>query len=205
MSLTRLLRGLGLLVVAGFGLLAFTPLPNRWQAATAVEPRLQPADAVVVLGAGVSQHGVLGQHSQRRAVEGVRLYHLGLAPQILLMGPGHHGGPTEASVRASLAQELGVPERALELEARGTTTRYEAQLAWERLGRQGRRRVLLVTGSFHMPRARALFVRAGFEVLPAPTADIDPDADQPLDRLALARGLIQELLARAYYRTLGYL
>jgi uncharacterized SAM-binding protein YcdF (DUF218 family) len=201
--LTRLLRGLGLLLVVLFGLLAFTPLPNGWHAWTALPARLEPADAVVVLGAAVSRQGVLGPHSLLRTIEGVRLYHLGLAPRILLMGPGRRGGPTEASVRARLARELGVPEQALDLEARGTTTRQEARLAWERLG-QGRRRVLLVTGSFHMLRARALFARAGFQVLPAPTADLDPDADEPLSRLALSRGLIQELLARAYYRAFGY-
>lgn len=203
--MTRLLRGLGLLLVASFGLLAFTPLPNYWHACTAVPARLQPADAVVVLGAGVSRQGVLAPHSLGRAIEGVRLYHLGLAPRILLMGPSRHGGPTEASVRARLASELGVPAATLELEARGTTTRYEARLAWERLGGQGRRRVLLVTGSFHMLRAQALFAAAGFEVLPAPTPDLDPDADEPLARLALSRGLLQELLARAYYRAFGYL
>ena len=203
--MTRLLRGLGLLLVVLFGLLAFTPLPNGWHAWTAVPARLDPADAVAVLGAAVSRQGVLGSPSLRRTIEGVRLYHLGLAPRILLLGPGRHAGPTEASVRARLARELGVPEQALELEARGTTTRQEARLAWERLGGQGRRRVLLVTGSFHMLRARALFARAGFQVLPAPTADLDPDADEPLARLALSRGLIQELLARAYYRAFGYL
>lgn len=203
--MTRLLRGLGLLLLAGFGLLAFTRLPNYWHARTAVAPRLEPADAVVVLGAGVSRHGVLGSHSLRRVVEGVRLYHLGLAPRVLLMGPGRRGGPTEASVRARLALELGVPESALELEVRGATTRHEARLAWERLGGPGRRRVLLVTGSFHMQRAQALFRRAGFEALPAPSADLDPDADEPLARLALSRGLIQEWLARSYYRAFGHL
>ncbi len=199
-----MLRGLGLLALGGFGLLAFTPLPNAWHARTAVPARLEAADAVVVLGASVSRQGALGAPSLRRTVEGVRLYHLGLAPRILLMGPSRHGGPTEASVRARLARELGVPEPALDLEPRGTTTRHEARLARERLG-PDRRRVLLVTGSLHMVRAAALFTRAGFEVLPASTPDLDPDADEPLARLALSRGLIQELLARAYNRALGYL
>lgn len=198
------LRGLGLLAVAGFLAFAFTPLPNWWHGRIALAPHMAPADAIVVLGAGVSDGGVLTHHSLRRAVEGVRLHRLGLAPKVLLLGPQRHAGPSEAVVRARLARDLGVDPQSLEVEARGTTTRHEAALAWEHLGPE-RRRILLVTGSYHMPRAKATFERAGFEVFPAPSYDLDPGADEPAGRIALGRGLIHELLARAYYRVSGYL
>jgi uncharacterized SAM-binding protein YcdF (DUF218 family) len=67
------------------------------------------------------------------------------------------------------------------------------------------RRILLVTGSEHMPRATALFRRAGFDVVESPVEEMSPTDGRPQERLELARVLLRELLARAYYRAAGYL
>lgn len=62
-----------------------------------------------------------------------------------------------------------------------------------------------MTDSQHMARARPLFERAGFEVLPAPVDEISDTAEAPESRLKLMRRVAEELLARLYYRLAGYL
>lgn len=196
-------RSLGLGLVLAFLALAFTPLPNRLHRAFDVpEPaHLGPAQAIVVLGAGANLD-YLFDHSLRRAVHGIRLYHRRLAPVIVLHGPAHGGGGFEAATRAELAQALGVPAGAI-VEAGGRTTREEAQESWARLSKNGRTRILLVTGSHHMWRARALFERQGFDVLPAPVTEVATAGSRPEQRLGMARNLLQEGTARLVYRLAG--
>src|SRR2546428_529597 len=61
------------------------------------------------------------------------------------------------------------------------------------------------TASEHLPRARALLERAGWEALPAPADSVSPATEGPGARLELLRRLSQELMARLYYRLAGYL
>jgi uncharacterized SAM-binding protein YcdF (DUF218 family) len=199
------LRGIGGATVALFLALAFTPLANRLHGVL-VPPAAppEPAAAIIVLGSGVD-NGVLTDSSLRRALDGVVLFRQGLAPLLVMLGPGSRGKPSEADVRVRLAQDLGVPAAALLADPRGRTTRDEARVSWEDLAPRGMRRILLVTGSEHMPRAAALFRRAGFEVVEAPVEELSPTVGQPQERLELARVLLRELIARAYYRAAGYL
>jgi uncharacterized SAM-binding protein YcdF (DUF218 family) len=199
------LRGIGGATVALFAALAFTPLANhlhRVLVPPAAPP--QPAAAIVVLGSGVD-NGVLTASSLRRALAGVVLVRQGLAPLLVMLGPGSRGKPSEADVRLRLAQDLGVPAAALLADARGRTTRDEARVSWEDLAPRGMRRILLVTSREHMQRAAALFRRAGFEVVESPVEELSSTVGQPQERLELARVLLRELVARAYYRAAGYL
>jgi len=196
-----LTRGLGLALVLGFFAMAFTPLPNRLHRAFVAPEHLGHAEAIVVLGAGANLD-YLTERSLRRAVHGIRLYHRQLAPVVVLHGPWPGWGAAEAAARAELARDLGVPDDAIVL-AGGRTTREEARESWARLSKDGRTRILLVTGSHHMWRARALFERQGFDVLPAPVNEVATTGLRPEQRLALARSLIQEGTARLVYRLAG--
>jgi uncharacterized SAM-binding protein YcdF (DUF218 family) len=199
------LRGIGAATVALFAALAFTPLVDhlhRVLVPPAAPP--QPAAAIVVLGSGVD-NGVLTASSLRRALGGVVLVRQGLAPLLVMLGPGGRGKPSEADVRVRLARDLGVPADALLADARGRTTRDEARVSWEDLAPRGMRRILLVTSREHMPRAAALFRRAGFEVVESPVEELSSPVGQPQERLEMARVLLRELVARAYYRAAGYL
>lgn len=197
----RLSRLVGLVTVLGFVALAFTPLPNRLHPAFVDPPRVAPAQAIVVLGAGADLD-YLSERSLRRAVHGIRLYHRKLAPVIVLHGPWQGHSAPEAATRADLARELGVPSEAIVLAA-GRTTREEAEQSWKQLSPHGRTRILLVTGSHHMWRARAMFEREGFDVLPAPVDEAAPTSSRPEVRLGLARSLLQEGMARLVYRLAG--
>jgi uncharacterized SAM-binding protein YcdF (DUF218 family) len=195
----------GAAALAAFLVLAFTPVTGAISRRLGTTPAPRPADAIVVLGAGAAPDGVLSDQSLRRLVGGLVLYHRGLAPRLIVMGPSYQGSPIEAELRAALARDLGVPAGALLVEGRGVTTRHEAALVAERLRETGGRRVLLVTDVLHMRRAALLFERAGIEVVPAPVVEVSPAVPRPDGRLELAVLIVQEALARLYYRLAGYL
>ena len=200
---SRILRRLGLVVLACFFVAAFTPAANLAHRALSVGPRVGPAEAIVVLGAGVSSTGTLSDSSLRRAIRGLELERQGLASVLLLLGPSPR--PLgEAEMRGALARSLGVPSEHLRLVTGGQTTREEARRTREELGPDVKR-ILLVTGSIHMTRSRILFERAGFEVLPAPVDDTSGGGRSPEARLALSLRLGEEMLARVYYRVAGYI
>ena len=81
-------------------LLAFTPLAGALAGRAATEADLRAADAIVVLGSGVMPEGELADGSLRRTVHGVRLFHRGLAPRLVLLGPPYRG-VVEAEIRAA--------------------------------------------------------------------------------------------------------
>jgi uncharacterized SAM-binding protein YcdF (DUF218 family) len=199
------LQWIGLAGIGLFLVVAFSPLANvlfRWSAAAS---DIQPADAIVVLGAAVDPEGTLSCESLVRTVRAVALYHTGRAPIIVFSGPGHEDGPTEARVRAELAGTLGVPAEAIRIEASALTTREEAVRIGGVLRAENAHRILLVTDSQHMRRAGALFSRGGFQVFPA-TADARSGVGtSPGARLRLLRDLLGEWMALGYYRVAGYI
>jgi uncharacterized SAM-binding protein YcdF (DUF218 family) len=199
----RALRATGAAAVGLFAALAFTPLPNLMhRLLISAPPPPQPAQAIVVLGAG-REGQELSDASLRRALQGVILFRQGLAPFLVMLGaPAENGA--EANVRIHLARDMGVPAESLLADSRGRTTREEASVSWEVLAPRGVQKILLVTGGQHMRRAAALFRQVGFEVVPAPVEELPAAADTPQGRLELARGLFRELLARAYNHAAGY-
>jgi uncharacterized SAM-binding protein YcdF (DUF218 family) len=71
------------------------------------------------------------------------------------------------------------------------------------LAPRGIRSILLVADPVDMPRTRAVFERAGFTVLPAPTAS--SGSSDPESRLNLLRDIATEVVGLAYYRLVGHL
>jgi uncharacterized SAM-binding protein YcdF (DUF218 family) len=201
----RLAVAAGAAALAAFLVLAYSPLAGALSRRLQSVADPQPADAIVVLGAGASPDGDLSNQSLRRLMGGLALYRRGLAPRVIVMGPSYQGGPVEAELRATLARDMGVPAEALVIESRGLTTRHEAAVAAQRMREIGGRRILLVTGAQHMLRARLLFERAGLQVIPAPVVEISPAVRGPEGRLELARLVIQEAIARLFYRVSGAL
>jgi uncharacterized SAM-binding protein YcdF (DUF218 family) len=199
LSPARCLRLLGLAGLLLFVVAAFTPLANYlniWMAGVAM---LEPADAIVVLGrGGADTDGVLTNRSLRRTLYGIDLYGDGLAAVLVLSG-----STDETGARARLAQGLGVPSGAILRTASTNTTGGEAEEVRRLLAPLGRRRILLVADPIDMPRARAVMERAGFTVLPAPTAATGPS--DPGSRLGLLRDILGELASWIYYRLSGAL
>jgi uncharacterized SAM-binding protein YcdF (DUF218 family) len=202
---SRLIQSLGLGAVVVFFLVSFTPLPNVLNRWAGVPSQLEPAEAIVVLAAGMDEHGELSDRSLQRAIYGIVLFQRGFAPLLVFSGPVQRQvGVDEAGVRAEMARLFGVPPFALLTVATALTTREEALHTAKLLQPRGVTRILLVTSYDHMRRSRGLFEKAGFQVQPAAVDDLS-EAKKPESRLRLMRQLAQEFCARTYYRLAGYL
>jgi len=187
--------GIRLLGVAGLALLfvgGFTPLANVINAWMGGAPRLEPAQAIIVVGrGGADADGVLTNRSLRRTLVGIQLYRDGLAPVLTFSG-----SDGEVNARADLARGLGVPAEGILTAGGASTTRDEGARLERLLRPRGIQRVLLVADPIDMPRTRRVLEHSGFTVLPAPTASSGPG--NPELRLELLRDLGAELAAWAY-------
>jgi uncharacterized SAM-binding protein YcdF (DUF218 family) len=155
---------------------------------------LPDADAIIALGGGVGAHEKC--HAPElysgadRVWQGARLYNAmkSRVPGLRVFCTG--GGCEYAAI--PLLADLGVPREAIWYSEKPRNTQEEAKLISEVLKRSGaveklgaeefdspthslphsptsRPKVLLVTSAWHMSRAKMLFDRAGFDVVPAPT------------------------------------
>ena len=127
---------------------------------------------VVVLGGGSSADERLpaamrlSEASLARLVEGVRLQRQLPGGRLLVSGGAVFGSDADAETMRALAVELGVDPAALDLDAASPDTETQAEVVRSRLGTE---EFYLVTSASHMPRALALFRKAGTNPLPAPT------------------------------------
>ena len=131
---------------------------------------LPNADAIVVLGGGMGCHQKCGAPEMLgcadRVWQGARLYKAGLAKVVSLSGPD-----VEKST-VLLLEEMGVPRDAFMYFSEARNTEEESKLIFDALSKDsdGRKpKILLVTSAWHMSRAKLLFERVGFDVVPAPT------------------------------------
>lgn len=153
---------------------------------------VQPADAIVVLSAGIGtppaeQPSTVEHHDLDRVNAGASLISAGKAPLLLFTG-GAAGAPEgKPSVGAALAQvalRLGVPAAAIEVTDPVISTRQEAKAVSEHLahgdaGTERPVRIILVTSAIHEPRAVTAFERVGLQVDPFPV-DFATDSVQSL-------------------------
>jgi uncharacterized SAM-binding protein YcdF (DUF218 family) len=202
----RIIRGLGVLSMLFFVITTLTPasdIVSRW---FAVPENIQPSDAIVVLGAGLLHQGMLPEESLRRLVRGITLYKQGMAPLLVVDGNPRPDDPnlSEAEVRSRLARTMGIPSDAIVKQETSTSTIEESKLIATLLHPRNVHRIILVTDPFHMHRAKLVFERAGFEVMPATSADYPAVMRSPRDRLWLAVRVTQESAALVYYRLAGY-
>lgn len=127
---------------------------------------------VVVLGGGSSADAGLpavmrlSEGSLARLVEGIRLQRQLPGGRLLLSGGSVFGSDADADTMRALAVELGVDPAALDLDTVSPDTETQAEIVRARLGAE---EFFLVTSASHMPRAMALFRKAGTNPLPAPT------------------------------------
>ncbi|MBL8908193.1 MAG: YdcF family protein [Rhizobiales bacterium] len=159
---------------------ASTPVFSRWALSTLESEypaesitSYKPADVVIVLG-GVLRPGDpypdLGEAADR-IVHAYRIHRAGLASKILISGGNvfPNGGVAEAEAIADLLAGFGIERSALLIESGSRNTFENARESAKILRQQGLKSALLVTSSFHMPRALAVFRRTGLTVNSAAT------------------------------------
>lgn len=178
------------------------------------------ADAIVLLG------GALGparpprltaelSDGSDRVLHAARLFRAKKAPLVIASGgAGPDGGDESPESRdlADLLLEWGVPRDAIVEEGASGDTHENAVETKRILDARGLRRVLLVTSALHMPRALAVFRRAGVEAVPCPTDFLatEPARRTALDYLPDAEALLHstaathEWIGRLWYRVRGW-
>ena len=174
-------------------LLLVAPLEKRTAPLAADEAAR--AQAIVVLGAGrIARAPEFGGHDSPSYVALARLRYAAKlqretgAPILVTGGRPDGAAESEAAVMARvLREEFRVPVQWLEEQSQDTAQNaaYSAAI----LGPAGIKRILLVTDAIHMPRSRAIFERAGFEVIAAPTVFFHHEPLTPLHFLPEGEGL----------------
>ncbi len=131
-------------------------------------------EAIVVLGVRPAGPGRPGPAMRRRVAHGVALWHDTPGALLLLSGGLAGPPPAEAMMMRDLAVAAGVPERRLIIEDRSRNTFENALYTGTLLRSRRWRRIVIITDAFHLPRARMVFRRLGFDVrgeaVPRPSA-----------------------------------
>jgi len=199
-------KGIGIVLLRGLER-EYPPQPAFTALSVSSSP-LAKCRSIVVLGGGhadaanLSANNRLSSSALSRLVEGVRIARAFPHTELWVSGPrANDGSETHASVLKSAAMSLGIEETRIATIDDGVDTAGEA--AAVRL-RAGGHAVALVTSAWHMPRAVALFERAGVSVVPCP-ADYNArvnDDFRPSDYLGFdLSGL--ERTTKAVYERLG--
>ena len=130
---------------------------------------LPKADAIILLGGGMGVHEKCGRPEMFAGADRVwaaaQLYKAGKAPIVFVTGTNN------IASTSGLLADFGVPTNVLRSANGARNTEEEARGICEKLKSRKveKLKVLLVTSAWHMPRAKMLFERVGFEVTPAPT------------------------------------
>lgn len=129
----------------------------------------EPADIIVVLGSGLKEDGRPGPALTRRSRHGAALWHNSVAPLILCTGGQSEYYPrTEASACREILLGAGLPAEAILLEDRSRSTEENAIYSKRIMDELGLSRVVLVSDSYHMLRARWLFRGQGIAAFASP-------------------------------------
>ena len=167
----------------------------------------------------VSKKGYFNMSSDR-FIQTALLYKKGHIKKIMVCG-GQNGfirykNFTEAGFVAQNLMDLGIPATDILIEDRSKTTLENAAFAKEIIDATGglKGKAVLVTSSFHIPRAVETFEETGIAVRPYPCAfsilpssirpgieDLIPDAGV----MGSWSGLIKELVGRLYLKIKAFL
>lgn len=167
-------------------------------------PSKPEGDAIVILGGGAYNTGILTGDSTKRLLTGFVLHKQTDLP-IILSGGASIGVLPEAEVMKELLLTLGVDKGKIYTEVNSRDTEENAQEVKKLCERLRCRRVILVSSAYHMRRAVLSFQKAGLEVVPYPT-DFKRDMKYNLYSLLPKMGVfadsykaLREYLGLAWY------
>jgi uncharacterized SAM-binding protein YcdF (DUF218 family) len=174
------------------------------------DPRKQPPDAIIVLGAGTyfdaPEYGgdTVSQEGLVRLRYAAKLQRETGKPVMATGGTPEGNALSEAQqMKEVLEHEFKVPVQWTEDQSRNTAE--NAVFCYRKLSPLGIRRIYLVTHAWHMRRAALAFRQAGFDVIPAPTeyttarkTDLT-DFVPSIGALESSRWFLHELLGLLWY------
>ncbi len=193
------IAGIALVFVAQLAINEST-IPDRLLGPMLIDDSAAPADAIVVLGAGVIGDCVANSNGLRRAILGAKLFRDGRAPLLVITGGAPRGNCPVADAMAQVARDFGVPSDRLILERQSRNTHENGEMTAPLLRQRNAGRILLVTDRLHMRRAVGVFRRLGFTVEPTSVPIYAGHADN-VSMLSMG---IREAAALSYYRLRGW-
>jgi len=135
---------------------------------TVGELRLQEADCILVLGAGVRADGSPSHMLEDRLIVGCQLYENGVSDYILLSGDHGQADYDEVNAMMDYMMEKGIPREPIFLDHAGFSTYESLYRAKEIFGVE---KVIIVTQSYHLYRALFLAEALGLDAIGA-SADL---------------------------------
>lgn len=172
-----------------------------------------PADAILVLSGMISSYksdyGFITEwHDPDRFFVGIELFQAGKAKKMIFTGGKMpwSNSPPEGELLMLKAIEMGIPSEKILLTSIVSNTAEESHAVKKLLEQHELNEILLVTSSFHMPRAKLLFDRSGVKTYPYPTDFRASEREvRWLDYIPSAGAFdmtsagLREYLGRAYY------
>jgi SanA protein len=120
--------------------------------------QVQPAYAALVLGAGIRNDGTPSDILRDRIETGVQLYKAGKVKKLIMSGDNRVSHHNEPEAMKNAAVELGVPESDIQPDYAGRRT-YDS--CWRAKNIFSQNQIVIVTQSFHLPRALYLCTQLG--------------------------------------------
>jgi len=142
---------------------------------------------------------LLGGDMENRAWEALRIYNYLPNAKIITSGYEGRGNIPEAIKTAKILEEIGIPKYHIIIHDKPKDTKEEAIKTKNILGKQS---FILVTSSYHMPRAFALFKKEGLNPIPAPTDLKIKDRDKVI---SIPNGNYLKRTEQAWHEYIGLL
>ena len=185
-------RWVSLLILLAVAVYLFTPLGDRAVLDLIEHDPLEKADYIVVLAGG-----------RQRAVEAANLYKDGWAPKVIASTT-----PGFKDVYSDLLDEYGVPAADVLLDPVTARTATHPETVARIPGVDPQRdRFLLITSRLHTSRAKACFVKAGFEHVLVRYPSWYGEKERRVsasNRFVVLGNVIREWAAWGYYRLRGW-
>ncbi len=193
-------------VVASYTLVFQTNLPWFMAEPLLMSEAPRQADTIVVFAGGVGESGQAGGGYQERVREAVELYQAGYAPR-MIFSSGYEFAFREAEVMRSLAVSQGVPDSAIVLETRASSTYENVVFVYELLEEHELNTILLVSSPYHMRRALLTWEAQApdVEVISTPVRDSQFYNHVRGASLEQLQGLWHEYAAISWYWWKGWL
>jgi len=146
---------------------------------------------------GVEYVLLLGGDRDKRAWEALRLYHMAPHLKIITSGYSLHDPISDANKTATRLIESGIPSKSILMQEEAKTTFEEAIWMKKRVKEQP---FILITAAYHMPRAMALFKKAGLNPIAAPTNFYRP---QEFGFFSMLQGVHLQNVEHAWHEYMG--
>jgi uncharacterized SAM-binding protein YcdF (DUF218 family) len=114
-------------------------------------------DVILVLGNPANNDGTIASVGRSRVLEGIRQYHAGAAPRLLMTGGAVKNKFAEGQVMRQFAISQGVPEDAVFAETQSRNTIQNAFYSYKIMQAHNWTSVMVVSSPTHIRRASLIF------------------------------------------------